>query len=380
MSENLRVCMLVQRSLEHDSRVQREARTLVDAGYDVTILEVGATGQVPGLVRRSVRAAFGTARGGIRLRVHQLTFMCGLFASVVRRQPAIVHAHDVATLLPAALATRLTGAPLIYDAHELASGVAYRHGLTARLITRMERIATRRAAGILTVSDSIADRMQATHGLPGRPVVVRNFCALPRPGEPAPGPSLRVQVGIDGQPLVLHQGAAAPGRGCENLVAAMASVPQAHLVFLGTPEAGFTSRLAGIARELELEDRVHFVPAVPPDRLLATTSEADVGVTLFEASCENYRLTLPNKLFEYVAAGVPVVGSSMPEVERVIVEHEIGWTVDPSSPDMIARVLRIALEAASDPEVRTRLIKADASFSWPEEGDKLVQLYRAVAP
>ena len=370
--------MLLQRSLEYDSRVQREARTLVGAGYDVTILEVGMTGEVPGLSRRSVRAPFGAARGGLRLRIHQLALMFGLFVSALRMRPAAVHAHDVVTLLPGALAARVTGASLIYDAHELASGVAYRRGLLARAVTWLERIASRGAVAIVTVSDSIADRMRVIHGLRARPVVVRNFCALPRPGTPDRGGPLRAQLGIDGQPLVLHQGAAAPGRGCENLVRAMTLLTDAHLAFLGTPDDAFRSSLARLARELGVEDRVRFLPAVPPARLLAATSDADVGVTLFEATCENYRLTLPNKLFEYVAAGVPVVGSSMPEVERVIAEHGIGWTVDPSSPDAIADVLRAALRSAGDPELRSRLADADARFSWPEEGAKLVELYRAV--
>jgi glycosyltransferase involved in cell wall biosynthesis len=360
--------------------VQREARTLVQAGYRLTVVEVGATGQVPDLARRNIRAPFGAARGGVRLRLHQLALMCGLFGSTVRMRPSIIHAHDVATLVPGALAARVTGASLIYDAHELASGVAYRHGLVARLVSWIERIASRSAVRIVTVSDSIADRIRVTHGLQDRPLVVRNFCALPRPGGSTPGRSLRGSLGIDGRPLVLHQGAAAPGRGCENLVRAMASLEDAHLAFLGTPEDSFGRKLAALAQALRVEQRVHFVPAVPPAQLLATTAEADVGVILFEATSENYRLTLPNKLFEYVAAGIPVVGSSMPEVERVIAEHEIGWTVDPSSPDAIARVLRIALDTAGDPALRSRVMKANESFSWAAEGAKLVEAYRAIAP
>jgi len=125
-------------------------------------------------------------------------------------------------------------------------------------------------------------------------------------------------------------------------------------------------------------ERVHFIPSVPLDRLLAHTREADLGVTLFESTCENYRLTIPNKLFEYVAAGVPVLGSSQPEVERLILDHRIGWTVDPASVAAVAAGLRRALAESRDPALCMRVRAADAEFSWDREQRRLVGAYRTL--
>ena len=86
--------------------------------------------------------------------------MLGFVAAVVRHRTKLVHAHDVATLPPGLLGARLVRGSLIYDSHELASGVAYRRGLVAHLVTAIERIGIRRAACVMTVSDAIADRLQ----------------------------------------------------------------------------------------------------------------------------------------------------------------------------------------------------------------------------
>lgn len=370
--------MLLQRSLEHDSRVQREAAALRAAGYQVAILEIAPTGDLPEFDRREVRAWRGAAERARSLRVHQAVVTLAYVAAILRLRPRIVHAHDVATLLPGLVGARLVGAALVYDSHELASGVAYRHGLFARIVTAIERVAIRRAARVITVSDSIADRLLTMYGLTRRPVVVRNFCALARLGETDPPGGLRQYVGLDDEPLILHQGAAAPQRGCDALVRAMANVPGAHLVFLGTAEPGFDEELRALTRSVGVAERVHFVAGVPLDGLLRYTREADVGVTLFESTCENYRLTIPNKLFEYVAAGLPVVGSAQREVERLIRDHGIGWIVDPSDVGALAAALRRSLGQTDAPELRARLRAADHAFSWPEESRRLTDAYRTL--
>jgi len=371
--------MLLHRSLEHDSRVRREAVALTSAGYRVTILEAGPTGHLPGFSRRAVRAKPVGNSIGIRLRLRQVLLMASFLAAIVRLRPTVVHAHDVAMLLPGLAGARLTGAALVYDSHELASGVAYRRGLLARAVTAIERIGIRRAARVLTVSESIAERLQSLHRLRGRPVVLRNFCALRRPCDEDPVGGLRERIGIDAHPLILHQGAAAPQRGCENLIRAMADVPGAHLAFLGTTEGDFLSELAKLGHEAGVADRVHFIPSVPLDEVLAHTREANLGVSLFESTCENYRLTIPNKLFEYVAAGVPVVGSNQPEVEHLILEHGLGWTVDPASASGVAAALRHGLAQRHDPALRQRIRAADSRFSWDDEAQRLICAYHTLA-
>jgi glycosyltransferase involved in cell wall biosynthesis len=366
--------MLLHKSVVNDSRVRREARALAEAGYAVTVVELdrGARGSLDGFGRASA-APPAWVRRRLPFHAYRLLFAAAFLARILRLRPDVVHAHDAAMLLPGIVGARLTGAELVYDSHELATGVPYRDGGWARFVAAIERLAVPRAALVVTVSDGIAERLQARYGLRRRPTVVRNVCALPAG---APDGRLRSELGIGDGGLVLHQGATATGRGCDVLVAAMRDVPGAHLVFLGDEgEPGSADELRRLARAEGVAERVHFRPAVPLERLLALTAEADVGVSLLQDTCENHRLALPNKVFEYVAAGVPIVAGDLPEGRRLIDAHGIGWTVDPRRPDAVAAALRTALAARGDPALGERLRVAADRLSWANERRRLEGAY-----
>jgi glycosyltransferase involved in cell wall biosynthesis len=205
--------------------------------------------------------------------------------------------------------------------------------------------------------------------------VVRNVSALTRQG---PG-GLRPALGLGpDEPLVLHQGAPAPERGCEDLVRATARLDGVTTVFLGDAEAGYRRELEAIIARERVGDRVVLLPSVALDELLSYTAEASVGVTLLRDTCENHRLALPNKLFEYIAAGVPVVASALPETERLIGRYGVGWCV-PEDDDALAQGLSLALAGCDDPELAERLRAAAAELCWPVERRRLIDLYRALS-
>jgi glycosyltransferase involved in cell wall biosynthesis len=124
---------------------------------------------------------------------------------------------------------------------------------------------------------------------------------------------------------------------------------------------------------------VHVLPSVPLDRLLTWTREADLGVTLLEDTCENHRLALPNKLFEYIVAGVPVIASRLPEVTRVVESYGIGWTADARDPQDVAAAIAAGLREAREPSVREGLERAAADLRWDVERHRLLELYEALA-
>jgi glycosyltransferase involved in cell wall biosynthesis len=375
----MKVCMLLHKSVVHDARVRRGAKALAAAGHDVVVVHL-AGAEVPSTVTAEgyrVVPALGR-RTRLPLRAHRLVMFAGFVRAVRRERPDVVHAHDAAMLAPGLAAARSVGARLVYDSHELATGVPYRERLWALFVRWLERVVIRRCDAVLTVSDGIADRLVELHGLPRRPAVVRN---VPDVTGPIAGGRLRGVVGIGDAPLVLHQGAPARHRGCEQLVRAMASVPDAHLVFLGDEgDPGYVASLTRLAGGCGLEERVHFVPSVPLEELLAQTAEADVGVSLLEDVCENHRLALPNKVFEYVAAGVPVVASRLPEVRRLVEQRGIGWTADASDPADVARALRDALAGRDEPRLEANLQAAAREFSWGREQRRLLDVYEALEP
>jgi glycosyltransferase involved in cell wall biosynthesis len=366
--------MLLHKSVEFDSRVRREASALAAAGHRVTVLELAAVAgatRLDGFERRSVLPP-AWMRRRLPFHLYRVAFLVWFVWGVVRLRPDAVHAHDAAMLLPGVVGARLAGALLVYDSHELATSVPYRERAWAWFVAAIERLVVPRCAAVITVSDGIAERLRQRYGLRRTPTVVRNVTAL-RPGHRG---GLRARMGIAADvPLILHQGAPAPDRGCELLLAALSNLPDAQLAFLGDPEPGYGAALHQAACAHGVGDRVALLASVPLAELLAHTAEADVGVTLLQDTCENHRLALPNKLFEYIAAGVPVVASALPEIRGLIEPRGIGWCVPPGDAAALAATLSLALSRRTDAELDRRLARAAVELSWEREQRRLTGLY-----
>jgi glycosyltransferase involved in cell wall biosynthesis len=370
--------MLLHKSVEFDSRVRREAAALARDGHDVTVLELAAVPageRLDGFARSSAEPP-AWMRRHLPFSLYRIAFLLWFVNALRRLRPEVVHAHDAAMLLPGIVGSWLTGARLVYDSHELATSVPYRERAWAWFVAAIERVVVPRCAAVITVSDGIAQRLRARYELPVEPTVVRNVSELAVAGKG----ELRARMGLDARaPLILHQGAPAPGRGCEILIEAVGRLEGVHLAFLGDAEGGYAEQLRAMLRDSDVEHRVTLLPSVPLGELLAYTAEADVGVTLLADTCENHRLALPNKLFEYIAAGVPVVASALPETQRLVERHGVGWCCPPDDPQELARVLGRALIHGRDPAITERLGRAARELCWSREQHLLLELYERLA-
>lgn len=381
---DMRIAMLLHKSVAHDTRVQREASALAEAGHELTVVHLPAPGKGP----EPNGQPFGLTPATLQRNRERLPRPIRLGAEATRLarraaaiRPDVIHAHDAAMLLPGLLAARRSGARLIYDSHELATGVPYRGGAWPSVVAAVERFGAPRADAVITVSDGIATRLRERYALRATPTVIRNVPDLPPPGAAQGGPpvpDLRHELGVNGSPLILHQGAVAAGRGCKTLVRAVSLLPDAHLLFLGG-EGPYVEHIRMTAWEAGVGDRTHLLEPVPPEALLAHTAQADIGVSLLEDSCENHRLALPNKLFEYLAAGLPVIVSDLPEAASLVRARGIGWCTDPADPGSVATTLRTALAQRDDAGLRTRLEQAATELSWENEKQGLLAVYETLA-
>lgn len=365
--------MLLHKPVAHDSRVRREAQALLAAGFDVTVIELTRQETDGMSFDRIAVHPPDWVRSRLGVKAHRAWFGVQFVVRATRLRPAVVHAHDAAMLLPGALVALLSGAQLVYDSHEYATGVPYHEQHWGRFVGALERLIMPRCAAVITVSDGIADRLRSKYRLRRRPIVVRNVCSLPRNGAPF---GLREHLNLTDEPLVLHQGAVAKDRGADVLLRAVAAMSGVHVCFLGAGSGA--DALVDEADAIGIGHRVHIVPSVPPDNLLHLTTDADVGVSLLQDTCDNHRLALPNKLFEYLRAGVPVVVSDLPEMRGVVDAHGVGWCVTPADADALAGALTEALGKRDCRHLRDRVARAAEHFTWTVEQQRLLGVYHGL--
>jgi glycosyltransferase involved in cell wall biosynthesis len=203
------------------------------------------------------------------------------------------------------------------------------------------------------------------------PVVVRNIPER----EPVPA-AVSNPPGNGRAPVAAYVGILLPNRGLEQSIRALASLDGARLRLIGPIDDGYRAELEAIAGAAAVKERVEFAGSVPPTEVLGALAGADVGLALFQPGCLSHRLVLPNKLFEYALAGVPILGSDLPMIARFVREHGLGATVDPEDVEAIADALSRMLEPERNRELRAAAARAAEALDWRRERERLAAVYR----
>jgi glycosyltransferase involved in cell wall biosynthesis len=285
----------------------------------------------------------------------------------------VYHASDLYSLPAMSESARQRDSRLVYDARELYPFVQGTVGKpwTTLFWSQLEGRFAPGADIVMTVNDSIADRIRDAHGI-NRPVVVHN---VPDHVEVRASAYLRDHLPIsDNRLLLLHLGQIRKGRGCEVLVKAMRSVTDAALVFVGSGAERDATR--SLARSQGLAETVFFLDPVPYEQVLDVAAGADAGVSLLEDTCLNHRLALPNKLFEYLMAGLPTIVSDFPELGRVVRDYDVGLTVDPANPENVAAAIQQMVDdAPSRMRWKSNTPKVGETFSWANASEEMTRAY-----
>jgi glycosyltransferase involved in cell wall biosynthesis len=334
-------------------------------------------------VLRPLRGAWRAARQPIRL-IEKYPVRPLAWARAVERvaEPADIWHGMWAGSLPALdRLRRRHGGRTVYDSRDVymeSRDLATAPGLLRRFMAGFERRWARRADLVISVNQPYADLVRQAFDVPPPPIVM-NCPETWVPPEPPPD-LIRQALGVPTDTaIVLYQGQLISDRGIEQAMDAILDVPGAALVLLGYGQ--WLKRFRGQSAEPPYRGRVHVLPAVHPSELVAWTASADVMVMPIQPTSINHRYTTPQKLFESIAAGVPVVASDLPGMAEIVHEIDAGALCDPTSPGSIAAAIRSVLEV--DPAIRTArreriLAAAHRRYNWAAQVEVLRAEYRAL--
>jgi glycosyltransferase involved in cell wall biosynthesis len=179
-----------------------------------------------------------------------------------------------------------------------------------------------------------------------------------------------------GRREIVYVGGLMPGRGLEPTIEALALLPDVRLRIVGPGGGPFVDRLHALASAAGVADRVVFDGAVPPDRVVAAAAGASLGLALIEPICRSYELTLPNKLFEYARAGVPVLSSAVPVLAGVVRDNGIGVVAESLSARGVAAAAVEGLSVDAQGGMRDAVRRFAADNVWARETAVLSAAYR----
>ena len=366
-----RIIVSVTNDLSTDQRVKKVCAFLHEMGFDITLCGRLLKGSKPITDRpyQLKRFRLWFNKGPLFYANYNIR----LWFFLIFKKTDFLLANDLDTLLANAWVKRLKKTTiLVYDSHEYFTEVPeiQNKPLVKKTWQWIEKKSMPFVDQFYTVNESIADIYRKQTGK--NVLVVRNI-SDPKYIKLTYN---KAELGLPSdKKIVIMQGAGINvDRGAEEAVDAIKLVPDSILIFVGDGDA-IPALKQRIIRE-GLEDKVLFFPKQPYDKLMNYTQHADLGLALDKPNNLNYKLALPNKLFDYIHAGIPVLSSNLIEIERIISTHKIGRVINNHDPKHIADQMKTLLfDDHLIDALKTNCQKAAKSLTWQNETKILRSIY-----
>ncbi len=352
-----------------DQRVQKVCNSLQKFGFDVEVVATNLRGNPKLNFPYKIHTLNLNAQSGMKMYGD---FNWKLYRKLlnITQKDDVLLANDLDALLPNYIVSKIKGCELVFDSHEIFSEVPtlYNRPMRKKIWKTMERFIVPKIKHFYTVSDGYADWFEKEYKI--RPEIIRNVPQL----NPNSDTELKVNLPeiSSNEKILIYQGVLNFSRGIDKMIEAMQYLENTQLwiIGIGPKKAEFEK----LTNELNLIEKVKFIGQVSPSQLKLITPKADLGLSLEEDYGISYRYALPNKIFDYIHAGVPILGTFLPEIQHTIEEFQIGKTIKNHEPKHIAEKIQEMLVEGKSPYAE-KLKNAAEVFNWANEEKKLEKIF-----
>ena len=359
-NELKRIVISVTNDLTTDQRVEKTCEALSEIGYDVVLVGRKLKTSLP------IQKNYKTVRFRLLFNkgfLFYAEFNIRLFIFLLFTKKTILFSNDLDTLLPNYLLSLLQRKTLVFDSHELFSEIP-------ELVTKprvknfwlyLEKKLIPKLKNVITVSNSIKNHYLNLYGISA--TVVRNIPKIQRI-DPKESP-----VNTNEKKIILYQGAVNIGRGIELMIDTMPLLDAYLFIVIG--DGDILKDLKEKVNLLNLNNKVKFLGKKTPEELKKLTLSASIGMSLEEDLGLNYRYALPNKVFDYLHANIPVIIADLPEMRALIEKYSIGEILPERSPEVLAKILKQMITKSYTKE----LALAKEKLNWSKEKKKLTSIF-----
>ncbi len=373
-----KVTSIVLNNFKNDSRVLKENISLQRAGYDVQVvaLHEELLNEFEKVQNIPVHRVKLKSRGWSKQKLVQLIKYFEFIFRVVKQYKTsdILHCNDLNALPIGVIIKNFFNkdAKIVYDAHEYEiNDVPNQSQRSIKIKYYIEKFFIKYADKVITVSDSIANEYVKLYGIE-KPALVLN---TPSYKEIEKKNIFRETLGIkENQTIFLYQGGLSKGRGIEILLEAFKTIDNENSVIIFMGYGTLENLIQKISKEYK---NIYFHKAVSPDVLLDYTSSADFGISTIEDSCLSYRYCLPNKMFEYLMAGIPVIVSNLYEMKRLVESNMVGTVAKENTSDVLKEAIKEAVKL-DKVELKINIQKVKAIYNWEEQEKILLDVYKGL--
>lgn len=373
----MKIANLVLNNFLNDSRVLKTSNTLLDSGYGVCVVALHDAGLKENETIRGVpvHRIKLVSRAWSKHKLIQVFKILEFIGRVVLRYRKldVLHCNDLNGLF-VGFCCKLTRPKIIivYDSHEFAiNDVPNQSARSIKLKKMLEGFLIKFAHSVINVSDSIANEYSRLYNIPKPHLVLNCPAYYEQPKRNLLRESLNIR---SDQTIFLYQGGLSKGRGIELLLEAFSDLDSDRNVLVCM---GYGPLEGLIQKKAQQQSTVFFHSAVTPDVLLNYTSSADYGVSFIEDSCLSYRYCLPNKMFEYLMAGLPVLTSNLFEMKRLVETEGVGIVAEENTVDGFKKAVEASLNQDYD-TIQKNVFAVRKKYCWEEQEKVLKEIYHAL--